>query len=178
MLNALSDKIAQLAIVIGLLAQALAASPAVYEITPNAPKSESGEQTAITTNLAQKPVLGQDLPRNQGEIRSLIVKYARLNGISDFLALELAHLESRFEPEIKNPSSTATGIYQFLLGTWKTNCKGERTDPEDNIRCAMDILKEPTGIQHWTVVTSTRQQFLNLKLITCSDFNKNICKRK
>src|SRR3990167_4103196 len=166
MLNALSDKIAQLAVVLGLLAQAIAASPAVYEISPNAPESGSGEQTAVTTNLTETPVVGHPVARK------------RLNGISDFLALELAHLESRFEPEIKNPSSTAIGIYQFLIGTWKTNCEGERTNPEDNIRCAMDILKEPTGIQHWTVVTSTRQQFLNLKLITCSDFNKNICKRK
>src|SRR3990167_2929189 len=131
MLNALSDKIAQLAVVLGLLAQAIAASPAVYEISPNAPESGSGEQTAVTTNLTETPVVGHPVarkPLNQGEIRSLIVKYARLNGISDFLALELAHLESRFEPEIKNPSSTATGIYQFLLGTWKTNCEGKRTD--------------------------------------------------
>src|SRR3990167_4712140 len=100
MLNALSDKIAQLAVVLGLLAQAIAASPAIYEISPNAPESGSGEQTAVTTNLTETPVVGHPVarkPLNQGEIRSLIVKYARKYKVPDVLALAISKCESNFD---------------------------------------------------------------------------------
>lgn len=185
MIATLGSKLGELAVVLGLLANVLAAAPAEYVVEPDlgfkSPIPSEIQQVVSDTTTDRMGQTGAEIGEKtwtQGQIRTLVVQEARKRGISDFLALELAHVESRFEPDAKNPSSSATGIYQFLLGTWNANCSGDRKNPEDNIICAMEILKEPTNIRHWTIVTSTRQHFLNLKLITCSNFSKNICQKK
>lgn len=54
--------------------------------------------------------------------------------------VRIAAAESSFDPEAKNPGSTATGLFQILSGTWDAyHCTGERTDPEDNIACARKL---------------------------------------
>lgn len=44
---------------------------------------------------------------------------AALHGVDESLALNIACAESRFDPSAKNGKSTASGVYQFLDGTWK-----------------------------------------------------------
>ena len=54
-----------------------------------------------------------------------------------------------FDPYAKNPKSTATGIFQILLGTWEdSGCTGSRTDFEDNIRCGYRVLARQ-GLGAW-----------------------------
>ena len=130
MLNALSDKIAQLAIVIGLLAQALAASPAVYEIRPN---------SELT----------------QAEIRGAIVQTARQYGVSDVLALAIAKCESNFDRLARSKTSSAKSYFQFIDGTWKQTIKkmglptnSDVFDHNTHIQAAIWLLKNE-GVKHW-----------------------------
>lgn len=63
--------------------------------------------------------------------------------------VEIARAESQFNPSAKNPNSTATGLFQILIGTWHGyGCTGERTDPEDNIACAR-IIYDQDGTTPW-----------------------------
>ena len=79
----------------------------------------------------------------------MIVKYSEEAGLSTSTMLKIARCESGFNPKAKNPTSTATGVYQVIIGTWKHfKCEGERTNAEDNIKCGMKIAKT-SGLHHW-----------------------------
>ena len=72
--------------------------------------------------------------------------------------IRIAKAESRLNPEAKNPKSTATGVFQILIGTWDSNrCEGERWDFQDNIRCAYKI-QEKRGFQPWQVCATGKAQ--------------------
>ena len=100
----------------------------------------------------------------QGEIRTMIVELARYHNISTILALELGRIESRFNPLIKNPSSTATGLYQFIDSTWRGYCKGDRLNPYDNTKCAMERL-QAGELWHWTSDKNTKRKLQEVGLI-------------
>lgn len=62
----------------------------------------------------------------------------------------IAAAESQFNPIAKNPHSSATGVFQILTGTWTGyGCTGDRTNPQDNIRCAR-IIYEASGTSPWS----------------------------
>jgi len=63
--------------------------------------------------------------------------------------IRIARCESGLRPEAKNPTSTATGIFQIIIGTWDGNrCEGERWDFQDNIKCAYKLYQS-RGFQPW-----------------------------
>lgn len=63
--------------------------------------------------------------------------------------VKIAKCESGYKANAKNPTSTATGIFQIIIGTWDGNkCLGERWDYEDNIKCGWQIYKL-RGTQPW-----------------------------
>lgn len=63
--------------------------------------------------------------------------------------VRIAKCESNFKPNAKNPTSTATGIFQIIIGTWDSNkCDGERWDFVDNIKCGWKIY-QLRGTQPW-----------------------------
>lgn len=68
---------------------------------------------------------GEDLGVSNQEIMKLI---------------RIAKCESNFQPNAKNKTSSATGIFQFLWSTWDANrCEGEKWDYVDNINCAYKV---------------------------------------
>lgn len=70
--------------------------------------------------------------------------------ISDFI--KIAYCESGYNPNAKNPNSTATGIYQFINGTWHAYCKGKNVyNFVDNIDCFYKVLEVDgiKGLNHW-----------------------------
>jgi len=63
--------------------------------------------------------------------------------------IRISRCESNHRPTVKNPNSTATGVFQVLIGTWKyAKCEGSRTNYEDNIRCAYKV-RELQGNGAW-----------------------------
>lgn len=65
------------------------------------------------------------------------------------IMVSVARAESRFIPTAKNPKSTATGVFQILIGTWNHyGCTGSRTDAPANIACAKKIY-DREGTRPW-----------------------------
>lgn len=102
-------------------------------------------------------------------VKGIILLNASLFGISENLALDLAKWESRFDPSIENQDSiettgveksTAGGLYQWTNGSWRTMCKGNKKDPNDNAYCTMKTISEG-GISHWTADKRTRKKLLD-----------------
>ena len=51
-------------------------------------------------------------------IKKIIITTAFQNSIPSGLFLKIAECESQLNPKAKNPTSTASGIFQFLKSTW------------------------------------------------------------
>lgn len=92
-------------------------------------------------------------------IRSYIGTEAEKKGISPELAQGIAYAESHFVYNAKNPSSTASGVYEFLDGTFKHYCINmygltetmkDKNDVKIQVECALlMIATDPKGIHHW-----------------------------
>lgn len=59
-----------------------------------------------------------DSARKNPEIVDTIVSEAKAAGIDPSYALQMAYRESAFNPSVKAGTSSATGLYQFIDGTW------------------------------------------------------------
>lgn len=128
-----------------------------------------------TAILAQNNPYMPDIP-SKGEITAQIASYAQEYGVEKTLALDLAWFESRFNPLAENPRSTASGVYQWLEGSFKAFCKGSPFVPEHNIECAMKVISEDEfGIRHWTADLDTRAMLVNKGYVVCFD-GKNNCR--
>ena len=64
-----------------------------------------------------------------------IVYYAEIFGVNTEVALRIANCESKFNPNAENLNSSATGVYQFIRKTWKSNCEGNVYNADANIIC-------------------------------------------
>lgn len=96
------------------------------------------------------------------ELKEKIAQYIELaseeRGVNPLLVLEIVRSESNFDPQAKNPRSSASGVMQYVNGTFKAYCidKYELTDtmadknnPIIQIDCAIEMLKEKNGWRHW-----------------------------
>ena len=54
-------------------------------------------------------------------------------------AVRIAMCESSLCPTAKNPTSSATGLFQFMTGTWNAYCAGDRLNVEDSTRCFIKL---------------------------------------
>lgn len=73
------------------------------------------------------------------------------------LALNIAKAESNFIPTARNTSSSASGLYQYIDGTFKDFCitkyglatsMEQKNDPKIQAECAVRMLSEG-GEGHW-----------------------------
>ncbi len=88
-------------------------------------------------------------PPNTVEVYNLILKLANEYGVNPETALRIANCESGYKYAAKNPYSSATGVYQWLEGTWENiGSPGYRLDAEDNIRAFMTWY--PENKSWWT----------------------------
>lgn len=74
------------------------------------------------------------------------------------MALAIAKAESGLNPNAQNPESSASGIFQFLDGTFQTYCinklgiatsLADKDNPIYQINCAIDMMASPGGWEHW-----------------------------
>lgn len=89
---------------------------------------------------ASLPVMVETKPTVE-DVKKEIIKQSREFGLNENMMLALADCESEFIWNAKNPTSTARGVYQYLIGTWEETESAkqgfERNDIEANIREAM-----------------------------------------
>ena len=126
--------------------------------------------TSLTTTLSHvqaqtTPTVINDLPTQentnptkktltQGEIRAVVSLYARKNDVKEVLALAIVKCESGFNPNAKNPSSTAKGLFQFLNSTRIETSRRMGTptfspfDVEKQAAAGAWLLRTD-GVRHW-----------------------------
>ena len=88
-------------------------------------------------------------------VEEFIVDYATEYGVDVSLALSVAWAESRFKNIPNNHYDelhTAYGIFQINASTYEPYCgeAEERKIIEKNIECAMKLMSEEGGINHWS----------------------------
>lgn len=116
------------------------------------PEPEVSPPAAVTTAAPAEPrrVL---VPRNVEVWRPLVAAYFGPNEVER--ALRVIYCESSGDPSAKNPSSSASGLFQHLRRFW-----GERSvdagwagadifDPEANIAVASWLVYQGGGWSHW-----------------------------
>jgi len=85
--------------------------------------------------------------------KELIVAAAKMAGVDPGLMATMASIESTFRAKVKNPKGSATGLYQFMPGTWKDMLRNyggkygispnaDRRDPKANALMGAEYLKE------------------------------------
>lgn|SRR3990167_4137532 len=66
--------------------------------------------------------------------------------------------ESGWKPDVKNPDSTASGLFQYLDSTFSLHCIDkyklttdlvDKNDPYIQIDCAVKMILEDNGLGHW-----------------------------
>ena len=69
---------------------------------------------------------------------------AQAKGIDPEVALGIARAESNLDPNAKNKSSSASGLFQIINNTWAGNkgTPGKQFDPDENIRVGTDIISK------------------------------------
>lgn len=72
-------------------------------------------------------------------IENKIIEMASEHGVCPQTSIRIARCESNLNPFAENNHSTASGIYQFLNGTWSNYCTGNVFNYEDNIKCFMKL---------------------------------------
>lgn len=99
-----------------------------------------------------------ELPNPNGEgtaasMQDLITAAAKMVGVDPNLMMTMAAIESGFRPAIKAPTSSATGLYQFITSTWKETVRkhGNKygisenvppTDPKANALMGAEFIKD------------------------------------
>lgn len=105
----------------------------------------------------EKTIIKEETIKPEG-IPELIAWYAEKNGASTTTAVAIAKAESNFVPNAKNASSSASGIFQYINGTFKSFCieKYKLTDTMEDKNdisiqadCATRMLAEG-GEHHWS----------------------------
>jgi hypothetical protein len=80
------------------------------------------------------------------DIEQLIRQRAQERGVDPDLALSIAQAESSLRPGIKNPRSSARGLFQVTNDTWKQygGDPKKRGDINEDIRVGLDIIADNT----------------------------------
>lgn len=85
-------------------------------------------------------------------IALIIAKSSEYN-IDKELLLRIAKCESNYNPYIKNSSSSAYGVFQFLTSTWESQLKKYNLDySRDSLVGQIDLparILRDGGISHW-----------------------------
>lgn len=144
----------------------------VQEIKPALDESNSPRHQPILSKTARKnkkPVRvgantqpldnrnhessGRDYSKE--EVIQLIKDYSTQYGINAEVPLCIAKLESGYNQFSKNKSSSASGVFQYLLSTWKVTDEGKAGlsvfDAEANVKAAIKYMAIHKSIKPWVV---------------------------
>lgn len=81
----------------------------------------------------------------KGFLAQEVAKYGNPNDY--FTLYNLIQCESSWDIDADNPNSTASGLAQFLDGTWNNYCEGNKDNPYDQIHCLVKAWND--NKQHW-----------------------------
>ena len=94
-------------------------------------------------------------------LRDYFITAASFYEVDYNLALKIMLCESGGNYKAKNGGSTASGLFQFIKGTWAGTPQGRAGrdvfDPYANINGAFWLLSQPNGLNHWNETRSCWQ---------------------
>jgi hypothetical protein len=92
---------------------------------------------------------------SKAEVEQLIVHYSSVYGINSATPLCIAFKESGYNQFSKNRRSTASGVFQYLTGTWKHTDEGKAGmnvfDADANVKAAVKFMAVHKSTQPWEV---------------------------
>jgi hypothetical protein len=109
-----------------------------------------GWQPPRVAGVAPEPVRvtrGGDAPTRGGlaagdPVASLIRQQAQARGEDPETAVAIAMIESRLNPNAKNPKSSAAGVFQFIDDTWNGMGGGNKFDAELNVQRGVQLMAQ------------------------------------
>ena len=116
------------------------------------------QENTPTSSLASSSLEAKEVARDERTTSEKIIERARYYNLDPLLALNVACAEScardkegnvYFNPQAKNPNSSASGIFQFIKGTWNEMCEGDVFNEDDNADCGVKVLAQKNGLRHW-----------------------------
>lgn len=141
----------------------------------NQEKTALPSEIKVSNEILDVPKTEAPINEDFDKIKEIVESKAEEYGVDKELAIDLCMYEAKgCQPEIKNPNSSATGLFQFVDKTWDGLCKGERTNPTDNADCAMRLISEG-GISHWTADLNTRKVLIDKGYVECPAPERNYC---
>ncbi|WP_050763515.1 transglycosylase SLT domain-containing protein [Roseibium sp. TrichSKD4] len=102
-------------------------------------QARSVEQDAPTAKKGRPSRAQVNAP---SEIRNTIVQAAKKYGLGPNALLKVAQLESSFNPQAKNPNSSAGGLFQFIDGTAKDYGLKNRYDPVEAADAGARLMRD------------------------------------
>jgi hypothetical protein len=75
-------------------------------------------------------------------VADLIRQRARAAGEDPEAAVAIAMIESRLDPNARNPKSSAAGVFQFIDETWANMGGGDKFDADLNVRRGVQLMRE------------------------------------
>lgn len=115
--------------------------------------------TSAIADITKAPIISETEGKatDTTQTTSQIANLASINELKLYLAQEVAkylnpkdyftlynviQCESSWRIDAKNKDSTASGLAQFLDGTWNRYCKGDKKNSYDQISCLVKAWKE------------------------------------
>jgi hypothetical protein len=133
-------------------------------------KSDAPIVQTIPQTIEKKPVVGRikkttvriqnrrDYPADspdKEQVKALIVQYSQQYGINSEVPLCIAYHESGYNSLSKNKSSSASGVFQYLSGTWKSTDEGRAGESvfnaNSNVKAAIKYMASRRSTAPWEV---------------------------
>lgn len=109
-----------------------------FEKLPEVSAKEEGIESSPSPDAVPEPIYSNDPVVNY-----IYETFGVEEGKS---ALKVAMCESSMNPEAESPTSSASGLYQIIDGTWNLfKCTGDPYNAFDNIDCAKKIFDHTGG---------------------------------
>lgn len=103
----------------------------------------------------QQPVIEPVIITKTESIPEMITRLALENNIEPEIILNIAQCESNFNPLAKNKTSSATGVFQWTIGSWEyysniywQDTTDYRLNSEKNIELAILVMRDK-GFGDW-----------------------------
>lgn len=117
-----------------------------------AARKQAERQARLAAVPAQAPA-SQPASGSGGDMETIIRNAAAKYGVNAELMLRIARAESGLNPNARNRSSGASGLFQFLPSTYATKPQAREGrsifDPVANAEAAAYLLSLPNGQRAW-----------------------------
>jgi soluble lytic murein transglycosylase-like protein len=115
---------------------------------------ETAQIKAEVAETYKPPVIPQNTLKTQnlpsgGKVEQTIIKYCDKYDVDPNVPLKIAYAESRYNPDARNKSSSAKGVYQFIDSSWKSYSQKAGRGGESVLNADANIETAIWTIKHY-----------------------------